>query len=100
MAGMVARIDLWIAEIIATRSGWVAAYPVVVRADAQARLLQLNGLSAAARAHLAECLVHAEDHPLPGRMGPSAASEVDDLVAQALTLGQISQPVPWAKAVL
>jgi DNA-binding CsgD family transcriptional regulator/tetratricopeptide (TPR) repeat protein len=100
MAGMVARIDLWIAEIIGTRSGWVAAYPVVVRADAQARLLQLNGLSAAARAHLAQCLVNAEDHPLPGRMGPSTASEVDDLIAQALTLGQTSQPVPWAKAVL
>ena len=79
MAGMVARIDLWIAETIAPRSGWVAAYPVVVRAEAQARLLQLDGLSAAARAHLAECLVHAEDHPLPGRMRPPTASEVDDL---------------------
>jgi predicted ATPase/DNA-binding CsgD family transcriptional regulator len=100
MAGMVARIDLWIAETIAPRHGWVSAYPVVVRADAQARLLQLNGLSAAARAHLAECLVHAEDHPLPGRMRPPTASEVDDLVAQALTLGQKSQPVPWAQAVL
>jgi DNA-binding CsgD family transcriptional regulator len=100
MAGMVARIDLWIAETIAPRSGWVAAYPVVVRAEAQARLLQLDGLSAAARAHLAECLVHAEDHPLPGRMRPPTASEVDDLVTQALTLGQKSQPVPWARAVL
>jgi DNA-binding CsgD family transcriptional regulator len=100
MAGMVARIDLWIAETIAPRRGWVAAYPVVARADAQARLLQLNGLSAAARSHLAECLVHAEDHPLPGRMRPPTALEVDDLVAQALTLGQKSQPVPWAKAVL
>ena len=99
MAGMVARIDLWISEIIATRSGWVPAYPVVARADAQARLLQLHGLSAIARAHLAQCLVHAGDQPLSGRKRRSAPSEVDDLVAQALALGRKS-PLALAESVL
>jgi hypothetical protein len=41
--------------------------------------------------------VYADDHPLPGRKGPS---EVDDLIAEALELGQKSTSVRWTAAVL
>ncbi len=50
--------------------------------------------------NLAHCLVHADDHALPGRTGPAGSSEVDDLIAEALALGEKSKPVPWAKGVL
>ena len=50
--------------------------------------------------YLAHCLVHADDHALPGRTRPAASSEVDDLIAEALALGEKSKPVPWAKGVL
>ena len=81
-------MDMRIGEIMSTRNGWVAVYPAMVRADAQARQLQLTGLYAQTRIHLAECLLLADDQPLPGRRRPAGPSEVDDLIAEGLALGQ------------
>jgi DNA-binding CsgD family transcriptional regulator len=100
MVGMVAAMDYRIGDTTSMRNGWVAAYPAIMRADAQARQLQLTGLYAQTRANLAHCLVHADDHALPGRTRPAGSSEVDDLIAEALALGEKSKPVPWAKGVL
>jgi predicted ATPase/DNA-binding CsgD family transcriptional regulator len=100
MVGMVAALDLRIGEVIETRNGPVAAYPTFLAADTQARQLQLLGLYAHTRMHVAECLLNADDRPLPGRARPAAPSEVDDLIAEALALGERSKPIPWAKLVL
>ncbi len=100
MVGMVAAIDLRIGETIVMRSGPVAAYLRFMAADTQARQLQLIGLYAHTRVHLAECLLNADDRPLPDRAAPAAPSEVDDLIAEALALGERSKPIPWAKTIL
>jgi DNA-binding CsgD family transcriptional regulator len=100
MVGIVAAMDVRISETTSMRDGYVAAYSSVLRADAMARQLGLTGLHAQTRAHLAECLIHADDRPLPGRIAPAAPSEVDDLIEEALALGEKSKPVPWARSVL
>jgi DNA-binding CsgD family transcriptional regulator len=100
MVGMVATIDLRIAETIDMRKGSVAAYPTFLAADTQARLLQLMGLYAHTRMHIAECLLNADDRPLPGRARPAAPSEVDDLIAEAIALGEKTKPISWAKLIL
>ena len=94
MVGMVAAIDLHIGETIEMRSGPVAAYPTFLAADTQARQLQLMGLYAHIRMHIAECLLNADGRPLPGRAGPAAPAEVDDLIAEAIALGEKSKPIP------
>jgi DNA-binding CsgD family transcriptional regulator len=100
MVGMVAAIDLHIGETIDMRDGPVAAYPTFLAADTQARQLKLMGLHAHARVHIAECLLNADDRPLPGRSRPVAPSEVDEVIAEALALGEKSKPAPWAKLFL
>jgi DNA-binding CsgD family transcriptional regulator len=100
MAGSVAHSDLRIGETLSLREGYVAAYPTLVRADAQARQLQLTGLYAETRAHLAGCQMRAGDRPLPGRTRAPTPSEFDALIAEALSLGQRSRPVPWAAGVV
>ena len=100
MVGMVAELDMRIGEMMSDRDGWVSVYPTVVRADAQARQLQLTSLYAQTRIHLAECLLMADDRPLPGRSRPATPSEFDDLIAEGLALGQKSKPIPWAMSVL
>jgi DNA-binding CsgD family transcriptional regulator len=100
MVGMVAAINLRIGEAIGNRNGPVAAYPTFLAADTQARQLQLMGLYAHTRVHIAECLLNADDRALPGRAGPAGPSEVDDLIAEALALGEKSKPAPWAKIFL
>ncbi|MFL6044292.1 MAG: ATP-binding protein [Propionibacteriaceae bacterium] len=100
MVGMVAAINLRIGEAIAVRNGLVAAYPTFLAADTQARQLQLMGLYAHTRVHIAECLINADDRPLPGRARPAAPSEIDDLIAEAIALGEKSKPIPWAKLFL
>ena len=100
MVGMLAAIDLHIGETIEMRSGPVAAYPTFLAADTQARQLQLMGLHAHIRVHIAECLLNADGRPLPGRVGPAAPAEVDDMIAEAIALGEKSKPIPWAKLFL
>jgi DNA-binding CsgD family transcriptional regulator len=100
MVGMVAALDRSIGQIIAMREGCISAYPTFARADAQARQLQLIGLHARTRAQIAECLVHADGQPLPGWPGASAPSALDEVVAEAVALGEASQPVPWARGAL
>jgi predicted ATPase/DNA-binding CsgD family transcriptional regulator len=100
MVGMVAAIDLYIGETIDMRDGPVAAYPTFLAADTQARQLKLMGLHAHTRVHIAECLLNADDRPLPGRSRPVAPSEVDEVIAEALALGEKSKPAPWAKLFL
>jgi DNA-binding CsgD family transcriptional regulator len=100
MVGMVAAMEFRIGEAISSREGDVSAYPAVARADAQARQLQLTGLYAQTRATLARCLVWAGDRPLPGRTHPVAPSEIDQMVAEAIALGERSTPVPWARGAL
>ena len=45
MLGTVAVIDSRIGAVTAFREGFLAAYPIYLRADAQARQLQLTGLT-------------------------------------------------------
>jgi DNA-binding CsgD family transcriptional regulator len=97
MVGMVAAINVRIGETILTRNGPVATYSTFLAADTQARQLQLVGLYAHTRVHIAECLLNADDRPLPGRARPAPPSEVDDLIVEALALGEKSKPIPWAK---
>jgi predicted DNA-binding protein (UPF0251 family) len=99
MVGMVAAMDLRIGEAMSIRDGYVAAYPTILRADTQARQLQLTGLYAQTRAHMASCLLHADDRPLPGRTRPASPSDFDDLIAESLALGEKSRPVPWARGI-
>jgi DNA-binding CsgD family transcriptional regulator len=77
----------------------MAAYPIYLRADAQARQLQLISLYAVTRAHLAECVLFADDRPLPGRTRAAAPSELDDLIAEALVAGKKSGRVPWVRSI-
>jgi DNA-binding CsgD family transcriptional regulator len=100
MAGMVAAMDMRIGETTAVAEGYVASYPRIADADAQARHLQLTGLYAQTRSHLAACLIHAGDRPLPGREDPASSSEVDRLIEEAIELGKRSTPVPWSRSVL
>jgi DNA-binding CsgD family transcriptional regulator len=95
MLGTVALMDMRIGQVTAFREGFLAAYPMYLRADAQARQLQLVTLYAVTRAHLAECVLFADDRPLPGRIRPAPPSEFDDLVAEALAAGKKSGRVPW-----
>ena len=95
MLGTVALLDMQIGLATAFSEGFVAAYPILVRANAQARQLQLTGLYAVTRAHLAACFIFADDRPLPGRTRPAAPSEFDDLVAEALAAGEKSGRAPW-----
>ena len=100
MVGMVAAMEYRISEAIGMREGHVSTYPTVARADAQARQLQLTGLYAQTRARLAQCLVWAGDGPLPGRIQPVASSEIDEMIAEAIALGERSTPVTWARGIL
>jgi DNA-binding CsgD family transcriptional regulator len=100
MVGMVAEMNMRIGEAMGIREGYVAAYPTIVRADAQARQLQLTGLYAQTRIQLASCLLNADDRPLPGRTRPATPSEFHDLIAEAMALGEKSTPVSWAKMVI
>jgi DNA-binding CsgD family transcriptional regulator len=100
MVGMVAAMDWRIGEAIISREGHVPAYPTVARADAQARQLHLTGLYAHTRTIVADCLIYAGDGPLPGRTQPVAPSEIDELIAEAIALGEGSTPVPWARGLL
>jgi len=100
MAGSVAHSNLRIGETISIRDGYVAAYATLVRADAQARQLQLTGLYAETRAHLAGCLMRAGDRPLPGKTRAPMPAEFEALIAEALSLGDRSRPVPWAAGVV
>jgi DNA-binding CsgD family transcriptional regulator len=100
MVGMVAAMDMRIGEAITWPEGHVRAYPTFARADAQARQLQLTGLHAQTRAALAHCFVWAGDGQLPGRMHSVAPSEIDELIAEAIALGERSTPVPWARGSL
>jgi len=51
------------------------------------------------RAHLAECVLFADDRPLPGRTHPATPSELDDLIAEAFAAGEKSGRVPWLRIV-
>jgi DNA-binding CsgD family transcriptional regulator len=95
MLGTVTLLDARIGHETAFCEGLLAAYPIYLRADAQARQLQLTGLYAVTRAALAACVLFADDRPLPGRTRPPAPSEFDDLIAEALAAGKKSGRVPW-----
>ena len=99
MLGTVALLDTRIGQMTVSRNGFMAAYPIYLRADRQARQLQLISLYAVTRAHLAECVLFAGDRPLPGRTQPAAPSELDDLIAEAFAAGEKSGRVPWLQIV-
>jgi DNA-binding CsgD family transcriptional regulator len=96
MLGTAVLMDTRVGQVTASRSGFMAAYPIYLRADAQARQLQLINLYAVTRAHLAECVLFADDRPLPGRSHPATPSEFEELVEDALAAGKKSGRVPWA----
>jgi DNA-binding CsgD family transcriptional regulator len=95
MLGTVVLMDTRIGQATVSHNGFMAAYPIYLRADREARQLQLIGLHAVTRAHLAESVLFADDRPLPGRTHRAAPSEFDDLVAEALAAGKKSGRVPW-----
>jgi DNA-binding CsgD family transcriptional regulator len=99
MLGTVALVDTRIAQMTISRDGFMAAYPIFLRADRLARQLQLISLYGVTRGHLAECVLFADDQPLPGRTHPPAPSELDELVAEAFAAGQKSGRVPWLHCV-
>jgi DNA-binding CsgD family transcriptional regulator len=99
MLGTVVLMDTRIGHVTVFRNGFMAAYPIYLRADREARQLQLMGLHAVTRAHLAACVLFADDRPLPGRTHPAAPSELDDLIAEALTAGEKSGRVPWVRGI-
>jgi hypothetical protein len=88
-----ARVDLH-------ACGYVAAYSTITRADARARRLQLTGLYAETRAFVAHCLLHADNRSPPKTPNAPTRTTIDDLIAEALALGDRSKPVPWATGVL
>jgi DNA-binding CsgD family transcriptional regulator len=99
MLGTVVLMDTRIGQTTMSRNGFMAAYPIYLRADTQARQLQLISLYAVTRAHLAECVLFADDQPLPGRTRPAATSEFGELVAEAITAGKVSGRVPWIRSI-
>jgi hypothetical protein len=99
MLGTVALMDTRIGQVTVFRNGFMAAYPIYLRADPQARQLQLISLYAVTRAHLAECVLFADDRPLPGRTDAAAPSELDDLIAAALAAGKKSGRAPWVRGI-
>ena len=99
MVGVIAHVDTYIGASISMQRGFIAAYPTLLQADTLARQLRLVGLHAQTRAQIAQCLVNADGQPLPGR-GPAAASEADDVVAQAVALGRASRLAEWAPCAL
>ena len=99
MLGTVALVDTRIGQMTVSRNGFMAAYPIYLRADRQARQLQLISLYAVTHAHLAECVLFADDRPLPGRAHPAAPAELDDLIAEAFAAGEKSGRVPWLGSV-
>jgi DNA-binding CsgD family transcriptional regulator len=99
MLGTVTLMDTWIGRTTFSRAGFRAAYPIYLAADAQARQLQLINLYAVTRAHLAECLLFADDRPLPGRSRPATPSELHDLVAEAIAAGKKSGRAPWVRSI-
>jgi hypothetical protein len=99
MLGTVVLMDSWIGRTTFSRDGFRAAYPIYLAAGEQARQLQLINLYAVTRAHLAECVLFADDRPLPGRSRPATPSELDDLVAEAIAAGTKSGRAPWVRSV-
>ena len=99
MLGTVVLMDTWIGRTTFSRDGFMAAYPIYLAAGEQARQLQLINLYAVTRAHLAECLLFADDRPLPGRSRPATPSELDDLVAEAIAAGKKSGRAPWVRSI-
>jgi DNA-binding CsgD family transcriptional regulator len=77
----------------------MAAYPIYLAAGEQARQLQLINLYAVTRAHLAECLLFADDRPLPGQSRAATPSELDDLIAEAIAAGKKSGRAPWVGSI-
>ena len=99
MLGTVVLMDTWIGRTTFSRDGFMAAYPIYLAAGEQARQLQLINLYAVTRAHLAECLLFADDRPLPGRSRPARPSELDDLVEEAIAAGKKSGRAPWVRSI-
>ena len=99
MLGTVVLMDSWIGRTTFSRDGSRAAYPIYLAAGEQARQLQLINLYAVTRAHLAECVLFADDRPLPGRSRPATPSELDDLIAEAIAAGTKSGRAPWVRSV-
>lgn len=100
MVGLVAELDMMIAATVSIREGYVAAYPLAASADTEAHRLRLTALCAQTKGHLAECVAHAGDLPLPGWDRPATRADFDTLIAEAFRLGAASLPVPWVKGVV
>jgi DNA-binding CsgD family transcriptional regulator len=100
MVGLVAELDLRISQVICIREGHIAGYPTVVRADTEARRLRLTSLYAESRLHLADCISYFGDSPLPGWTRPATRADFDALIDEAVRLGEVSRPVPWAKGTM
>ena len=99
MLGTVVLMDTWIGRTTFSRDGFMAAYPIYLAAGEQARQLQLINLYAVTRAHLAECLLFADDRPLPGQSRAATPSELDDLIAEAIAAGKKSGRAPWVGSI-
>jgi DNA-binding CsgD family transcriptional regulator len=85
MVGIVAAINLHIALIDLLRSGYVAAYPSIVRANTQARQLRVRDIYSDSYARLVDCYLLAEQ-PLPDLTGPPSAHDIEAAIAHAMEL--------------
>jgi DNA-binding CsgD family transcriptional regulator len=97
MVGAVAAMDMYIGLAEVVRRGFVAARPILLRADVQARKLRLRELRAHTYCHLIECHLVA-DQPLPGRTSSGAVLDVDAAVAQATALAERAHAKLWLKS--
>jgi DNA-binding CsgD family transcriptional regulator len=100
MAGMVAKIDLHLGEITFDREGAVAGYSIVSHADEEARRLRLLSLYAQSRAHVAMCLAMGDGTVLPGWSRSPTPADFHAVIAQAVDVGERSNPVPWLNVVV
>lgn len=100
MLGTVATLDVRIGQVTFSREGSRAAYPIFLRADSQARQLQLVGLQAQTRGHLAECLLFAGDPTLSEQGHGGGPQDPHDLISQAAALSKGSTSASWVRGLL
>ncbi|QGN34796.1 AAA family ATPase [Microlunatus sp. Gsoil 973] len=85
MVGLGATIDSGIGQVELRRKGFVAAYPMIVEADRQARQLRLLDVHTTAYGRVLDCCLLA-DQPLPDPTDPEQAGNIDAAIADVMRL--------------
>ena len=100
MAGILATIDTRLGEVTVESRGFRAGYPFFARAEAQARQLGLVGAHTEARTRIADCLVWAEGHTLPGSDEVVTPEAVDRVVRETVETPEQTAIPPYVRYVL